>query len=187
MTISFKHIGLIIGIASIFLSFLFAGRQQGTYQILLLGGIATAFFFYLTILFARNKLKSKLFWSALVVACAVLQWLTEPILIDTSYRYYISQNQNTLNEINDILQRKQGEVFMLNDSVTVKYDTLTFHEKEKLKRGRKDLGVYLISKSNKGIYYGLWGFLDVRLGITYLQTLEHTGDKYRHLTGSWFR
>lgn len=76
---------------------------------------------------------------------------------------------------------------MLNDSVTAKSDTLTFDEKEKLKRGRKDLGVYMISKTDKGIYYGLWGFLDVRLGITQLQTLEQTGDKYRHLTGSWFR
>ena len=187
MTLSFKHIGLIIGIALVFVSFLFAGRQQGTYQILLFGGLATAFVFYLTILFGRHKLKSKLFWSALVVACAVLQGLTEPILVDTSYRYYISQNRSTLNELNDILQRKQGEVFMLNDSVTAKSDILTFDEKEKLKRGRKDLGVYMISKSDNGIYYGLWGFLDVRLGITYLQTLNHTGDNYRHLTGSWFR
>jgi len=187
MTLSFKHIGLLIGIVSIFVSFLFAGRQQGTYQMLLLGGLATAFIFYLTILFGRDKLKSKLFWSALVVSCAVLQWLTEPILVDTSYCYYISRNQSTLNELNDILKRKHGEVFMLNDSVTAKSDNLTFEEKEKLKRGRKDLGVYMISKTDKGIYYGLWGFLDVRLGITYLQTLEHTGDKHRHLTGSWFR
>lgn len=142
MTLSFKHIGLLIGIVSIFSSFLFAGRQHGTYQILLLGGLATAFVFYLTILFGRDdKLKSKLFWSALVVACAALQYLTEPILVDTSYRYYISQNQSTLNELNNILQRKQGEIFMLNDSVTAKSDNLTFDEKEKLKRGRKDLGV----------------------------------------------
>jgi hypothetical protein len=186
MTLSFKHIGLLVGIASIFLSFLFAGRQQGTYQILLLGGLAAAFVFYLTILFGRDKLKSKLFWSALVVACGVLQWLTEPILVDTSYRYYISQNQSTLNELNDILQRKQGEVFMSNDTVTAKSDTLTFAEKEKLKRGRKDLGVYMISKSDEGIYYGLWGFLDVRLGITYFPTPKPNSDRYRHLTGNWF-
>ncbi|HWJ29425.1 MAG TPA: hypothetical protein VNS32_22995, partial [Flavisolibacter sp.] len=36
MTLSVKHIGLFIGIVSIFLSFLFIGRQQGIYQILLL-------------------------------------------------------------------------------------------------------------------------------------------------------
>lgn len=187
MKLSFKHIGLIVGIASIFLSFLFAGRRQGTYQILLLAGLATAFIFYLTILFGKEQSKSKLLWTALVCACAALQWLAEPMLVDTSYRYYISQHQSTLTALNDILQRKQGDVFMLNDSVTAKFDTLTFDEKEKLKKGRKDLGVYMISKSDKGIYYGLWGFLDVRLGITHLQTLEHTADKYRHITGNWFR
>jgi hypothetical protein len=186
MTLSFKHIGLLVGITLVFLSFLFVGRQQGTYQILLVGGLATAFVFYLTVLFGRDKLKSKLFWTALVVACAVLQWLTEPILVDTSYRFYISQNQSTLRELNDILQLKHGDIFMLNDSVTAKSDTLTFDEKEKLKRGRKELGVYMISKSDKAIYYGLWGFLDVRLGITYLPTKDHTVDNYRHLTGKWF-
>jgi len=186
MTLSFKHIGLLVGITSIFLSFLFAGRQQGTYQILLLGGLATAFVFYLAILFGTDRLKSKLIWSALIVACAVLQWLAEPILVDTSYRYYISQNQSTLSELNDMLQHKQGEVLMLNDSVTAKSDTLTSGEKEKLRRGRKDLGVYIILKTDEGIYYGLWGFLDVRLGITYLPTPEPKSDRYRHLTGNWF-
>ena len=187
MKLSFKHIGLIVGIASIFVSFLFVGRQQGAYQILLLTGLATAFIFYLTILFGKERPRSKLLWTTLVIACAALQWLTEPILVDTSYRYYISQHQSTLTELNDILQRKQGDVFILNDSITSKSDTLTLHEIEMLKKGRKDLGVYLISKTDNEIYYGLWGFLDVRLGITNLTTQKGTDGKYRHLTASWFR
>lgn len=184
---SFKHIGLIVGIASIFVSFLFVGRQQELYQILLLAGLAAALVFYLAILFGKEQAKSKLLWTALVIACAALQWLTEPMLVDTSYRYYISQHQSTLTELNDILQRKQGDVFILNESITAKSDTLTFDEIEKLKRGRKDLGVYLISKTSNGIYYGLWGFLDVRLGITNLTTQKNSDDKYRHLTAAWFR
>src|SRR4051794_17477194 len=152
MTLSFKHIGLIIGIALVFISFLFAGRQQGTYQILLLSGLATAFIFYLTILFGKGRLKAKLFWTVLVVACAAIQQLTEPVLVDTSYRYYISQNQSTLTDINKILQQKKGDIFILNDSITAKADTLTLDEKATLKKGRKELGVYMISKSDKGIY-----------------------------------
>lgn len=163
------------------------GRQQGTYQILLLTGLATAIIFYLTILFGKEQPKSKLLWTVLVIACAALQWLTEPLLVDTSYRYYISQHQSTLTEINDILQRKQGDVFILNDSITAKSDTLTLDEIERLKKGRKNLGVYLISKTDNGIYYGLWGFLDVRLGITNLTTQKVTDDKYRHVTATWFR
>jgi hypothetical protein len=187
MTLSFKYIGLIIGITLVFVSFLFTGRQQGTYQILLLGGLATAFIFYLTILFGKGHIKTKIFWTVLVVACAVLQQLIEPFLVNTSYRYYISQNQSKLAETNKILQHKNGDIFILNDSITAKSDSLTLEEKAKLIKGRKELGVYMISKSDRGIYYGLWGFLDVRLGITYLPTKEHTGDNYEHLRGSWFR
>lgn len=187
MTLSFKHIGFLIGTSLIFLSFLFVGRQQGTYQALLLGGLATAFIFYLTILFGKGHFKTKVFWTILVVTYVAAQRLIEPILVDTSYRYYISQNQSTLTELNNIMQHKKGDIFILNDTVTAKSDTLTFDEQEKLKKGRKELGVYMISKFDDGIYYGLWGFLDVRLGITYLPTQEHIGDKYRHLSGNWFR
>jgi hypothetical protein len=187
MTLSYKHIGLIIGIALVFVSFLFTGRQQGTYQILLLGGLATAFIFYLTILFGKGQKKVKIFWAVLIVVCAVLEQLIEPFLVNTSYHYYISRNQSTLAETNKILQHKNGDIFILNDSITANADTLTLDEKAKLKKGRKELGVYMISKSDKGIHYGLWGFLDVRLGITYLPTKEHTGGNYMHLTGNWFR
>lgn len=163
MTLSFKHIGLIVGIVSVFLSFLFFGRQQDTYQILLIGGLATALVFYLTILFGKGHLKTKIFWTAVIVCCAVLQQLTESILIDTSYRYYISKNENTLKEINSILLYKKGDITILNDNVSAKSDTLTFDEEAKLKKGRKQLGVYMISKFDTGIYYGLWGFCKLPL------------------------
>lgn len=175
-----------IGIALVFVSILFTGRQHGTYEILLLGGLATAFIFYLAILFGKGHLKAKFLWTALVVVCAALHQMMAPFFVDTSYRYYISQNRSTLAEINNILQHKQGDIFILNESITAKSDTLTFDEKEKLIEGKRELGVYMISKFDKGIYYGLWGFLDVRLGITYLQVQEQAVDRYRHLTGNWF-
>jgi hypothetical protein len=137
MTLSFKHIGLLVGITSIFLSFLFFGRQQNTYQFLLLVGLAIAFIFYLTILFTKGHFKSKVCWTVLVIVCAVFQGVTEPMLIDTSYRHYIKQNQSTLNELNHILQGKKGEVFILNDSVIAKSDTLSVDEKENLKEAGK--------------------------------------------------
>jgi hypothetical protein len=185
MTLSFKHIGLLIGIAFVFLSFLFFGRQQGIYQILLFGGLVTALIFYLTILFRKGQLKTKIFWTLVVILCIVVQQLTEPLFIDTSYRIYISQNKNVLTEINNILIDKRADITILNDSIT-KSDQLTTFESNKLREGRKKLGVYIISKSNSGIYYGLWGFLDVRLGITYWTEKNEPDNKYRHLTGNWF-
>lgn len=90
-----------------------------------------------------------------------------------------------LTEINNILINKQGDITILNDSIS-KDDQLTVLESDKLREGRKKLGVSIISKSDNGIYYGLWGFLDVRLGITYLTDKIKADNNYRHLTGNWF-
>lgn len=143
MTLSLKHTGLLVGIVLTFLSFLFFGRQQGTYQILLIGGLVTAFIFYLTILFGKGHVKTKIFWTVFVTLCAVIQQLTEPFLIDTSYRVYINQNKNVLTEINNILITKQGDITILNDTIS-KNDQLTTLENNKLREGRKKLGVYII-------------------------------------------
>ena len=184
-TVSFKHIGFLIGVVLTFVSFLFFGRQQVTYQILLICGLLTALIFYLTILFGKGHLKTKIFWTVVVLVCGVVQQLTEPFLIDTSYRIYISQNENVLTEINNILITKQGDITILNDSIS-KVDQLTTLESDKLREGRKKLGVYIISKSDNGIYYGFWGFLDVRLGITYLTENSKPDNNYLHLTGNWY-
>ncbi|MES2648913.1 MAG: hypothetical protein V4717_18695 [Bacteroidota bacterium] len=185
MTFSFKHIGLLTGVVFTFLSFLFFGRHQGTYQIFLIGGLVTAILFFFLILFGKGHLIAKVFWIVVVILCTVVQQLTEPFLIDTSYRIYISQNKNILAEINNILVNKQGDFTMLNDSI-FKGDQLNSMERGKLQEGRKKLGVYIISKSGNNIYYGLWGFLDVRLGITYLANDLKPGNNYRHLAGNWF-
>jgi len=185
MTLSFKHIGLLFGVVLTFVSFLYFGRQQGTYQILNIGGLVAVLIFYLAILFGKGLLKTKIFWTLVVVLCAVVQELTEPFLIDTSYRVYIRQNKIVLTEINKILINKQGDITILNDSIS-KSDHLTTLESNNLREGRKKLGVYIISKSDYGIYYGLWGFLDVRLGITYFTDKKEPDNNYRHLTGNWF-
>jgi hypothetical protein len=185
MKLSFKHIGLLIGVVLAFVSFLLFGRQQGTYQALLICGLVTVLIFYLTILLGKGHLKTKIFWTVVVILCAVVQQLTEPFLIDTSYRVYISQNKNILTEINNILINKQGDITILNDSIS-KGNQLTALESGKLREGRKKLGVYIISKSDRGVYYGLWGFLDVRLGITYWTGVVKPDYNYRHLTGNWF-
>jgi len=185
MTLPFKHIGLLIGVVLTFVSFLFFGRQQGTYQVLLICGLLTALIFYLDILFGKCHVKTKIFWTVVVVLCVVVQQLTEPFLIDTSYRVYISQNKNILTEINNILINKQGDITILNDSIS-KGDQLTALESDKLREGQKKLGTYIISKSDKRIYYGLSGFLDVRLGITYWTGIVKPDNKYQRFTGNWF-
>ncbi|MFT3845932.1 MAG: hypothetical protein QM725_12830 [Lacibacter sp.] len=182
---SFKHIGLIIGVVLTFVSFLFFGRKQDTYQVLFICGFVTALIFYFAILFGKGSLATKLFWTVAVVVCAAVQQLTEPFLIGASYRIYFNQNKNTLTEINNILIEKQGNITILNDSIS-KGDQLTTLESNKLREGRKKSGVYLIAKSDNGVYYELWGFLDVRLGLTYFTGKTKPDSSYRHLTGNWY-
>lgn len=187
MTLSFKHTGLLLGIVLVFVSFLFYGRQQDTYLILNIVGLATALILYLTVLFGKGRLKTKLFWAVIIIFSVIVQQLTEPIIIDSSYRIYIAQNKSTLIEINNILLQKRGDIIASADTVIAKSDSFTTDEALRLQTGRKKLGVYQISKFDEGIYYGLWGFLDVRLGITFLLSQSKSGNQYRHLTGNWFR
>ncbi|MCA0383040.1 MAG: hypothetical protein LCH58_12810 [Bacteroidetes bacterium] len=185
MTTLFKFVGLLVGVALTFLSFLFFGRQQGTYQGLLIGGLITALTFYLVILFSKTNFKTKIFWTVILILFAVIQQLTEPLLIDTSYRIYIKTNKETLVEINKILTEVQGDITILNDTVS-KTESINSFDIDKLRVGQKKLGVYLISKSGNRIYYGLWGFLDVRLGITYFIDKTKPDNEYRHLTNNWY-
>ncbi|MDQ6758193.1 MAG: hypothetical protein M3004_14820 [Bacteroidota bacterium] len=186
MTLPFKHIGLLIGLVSVIISFLFFARHQDVYQILLIGGLAISLIFFLLVLFRKGNVKSKILWTIVVIFFVAFQRLTEPILIDTSYRIYIRQNKDALADINNILLHKSGDITILNDNINDKNNQVKPAEYETLIKGRKKLGVYFISKSDKGIYYGLWGFLDVRLGITYWTNDINPDNNYRHLTGNWY-
>lgn len=167
MTFASKHIGLIVGLILNITCFLFFGRQQDIYEVMLFGGLIISLISYLIILFTTGTAKAKLLWTLVIILCAPIQSITEPFLIDSSYRIYISQNEIKLAEVNSILTQKQGDISILNDSIKDENNQLASSENEKLLEARKDLGVYFISKSKNEIYYGLWGFLDVRLGITY--------------------
>jgi hypothetical protein len=113
--------------------------------------------------------------------------VAKPHLIDTSYRIYLAQHQHDLSEANDILKDSKGDIFVIQDTVKVsKGEGMSQEDRKHLLEVKKQLGVYMITKSDSTIYYGLWGFLDVRLGIIYLTTGTMRNDQYRHLTGGWY-
>src|SRR5258705_899107 len=113
MRITLKYVGLIIGMALSFISFLFFGRQQDTYQIILITGLLVSALFFATILFGRHSSRSKIIVVIFVLLSALLQQLFEPLLIDTSYKTFIKQNRDPLVEINEVLSDKPGEIFIL--------------------------------------------------------------------------
>ena len=186
MTGKTKRIGLTLGLFSTIISFLFFGRQQETYQILLLSGLFVSIIFYLKILFGKETAKSRVVWTLVVLLAGTIQWLTEPILIKSSYLIYLNSNDKELVKVNNILKDKPGEIIILNDEITDKENLLTQNEKDDLIKLRQDLNVYMISKSKNGIYYELWGFLDVRLGITYWTKSEMPNESFRQLKDRWY-
>ena len=138
------------------------------------------------ILFGKHSLKSKIIAFVVVATIATVEQLLEPILIDTSYRTFIRQNENALTAVNQILAPKSGDIFISNDDIRDDSQLLTSSEKQRLIASKRKLGVYFISKSEKSIYFNLWGFLDVRLGISFWIDKSQPPSHYRHLTGAWY-
>ncbi|MEY5035096.1 MAG: hypothetical protein RLZZ110_113 [Bacteroidota bacterium] len=181
-----KRIGLTLGLFSTIISFLFFGRQQGTYQILLLSGLVLSLILYLTILFGKETAKSRIVWTLVVLLAGTIQWLTEPLLIKSSYLIYLNSNDEELVAVNNMLKDKSDEIHILNDNITDKSNLLTQVEKDSLIKFRQELNVYIISKTDNGVYYGLWGFLDVRIGLTYWSKTEKPKEGMTQLKDKWY-
>lgn len=186
MTRKIKRIGLITGLFSTIISFLFFGRQQDTYSILLLSGFLASLIFYFTILFGKETVKSRIIWTLVLVFATMIQWLTEPILIKSSYLIYLNSHVSTLVKVNAILKDKQGDIIILNNHITDKGNLLTQTEKNKLLQLQQELQVYLITKSEERIYFELWGFLDVRHGLTFWIDSKMPNENYKHLKHNWY-
>jgi hypothetical protein len=179
--------GLIVGIFSVFASLLFFGRRQDVFQLLSLLGTLTVGICFIWIIFGKGSVRSKLFWIGIVLLAVAIDIIAEPYLIDTSYRIYLARHSEVLSNVNKILNSSKGDIWIVDDSVSVRNgEEISPEYRQQLLAGRKQLGVYSIIKNDSTIYYGLWGFLDVRLGITYLTSATMRRDQYRHLTGGWY-
>lgn len=187
MNINTKHFLLITGIVTVMVSFLFFGRKHEVYTILLGVGIVLSSVSFLWIILSSDSLKNKLFWTGIVIVGGVVHVTVEPLLIESSYRIYSAQHEQKLASINNILRNKDGEISITRDSVFSKEVQINTIEKRNLLKAREEVGAYIISKYKNLVYYGLWGFLDVRIGITYSLTGENPANEYRHITGSWYR
>ena len=187
MTKNIKHLGLTLGLFLSIISFLFFGRHQGLYMMFLFSGLLISLVFYLTILFGGETAKSKIQWTIIVVLAATFQWQAKPILIQSSFLIYLKNHDKELCAVNRILMDKQGVISIHNDYINDKQNLLTKSEKDSLVKFQQELNVYLISKSDDGIYYALWGFLDTRIGITYWTKNELPNGNLKRLKDGWYR
>lgn len=186
MPIRTASAGLLLGIISAVASFLFWATDHDTYLLLITGGLLLSFVCFLVVLFQRGTVKSKLFWTAVVIIAIPVQRLSEPVLIRASYLIFLARHGQELAAVNALLQDKRGSVSVMGHGVYDKDSLLNSGEKDQLRVLRKQLGVYLIGRSDKGVHYGLWGFLDIRLGLTWWTSKQVPDAGNRHLTGNWY-
>ena len=181
-----KYYVLLLGLFLTLSSFLFFARAQGAYQLMLIGGGLVSIVFYAFIIFSKDGWKIKLLWTMIIFGSIILQRITEPILIKGSYMIYLNNHSQELLEVDKILMGTEYDISILNDNIEFEKGDLTLSEELRLKVLREELDVYLISKSKHGIYFGLWGFLDVRLGITLRKTKEQPRHGLKKLSGDWY-
>ena len=157
------------------------------YLLIGLLGTLTASICVIWKLFSKGGVRSKLMWVGVVLLTIAVDVAVAPYLIDTSYRIYLAGHKDVLSEANKIFIASKGDVWVMNDSVRLNNSVgMSKENRQKLLGAQKQLGVYMIYKSDSTIHYGLWGFLDVRLGITYFMNPTAPSERYRHLTGSWY-
>jgi hypothetical protein len=75
---------------------------------------------------------------------------------------------------------------MITDKITDKKNLLNQTEKDNLVKLRQKLNVDMIWKSDNRIYYGLWNFLDVQIGIIYCIKSEMPDENYKQLKDNWY-
>lgn len=166
MTTKPRHIILLIGIALIFISFLFFARKMTVYQICLISGVLISGISFLIILIKKDKIKSKLLWTGIVIIFAFLQYLSEPILIDSSYKIYYFKNEGELNDLKNYLISIPGDLTVMSNTITFD-STESLINKNKLIKFHNDLNCTYIFKEDNAIYIELWGRLDIRHGLVY--------------------
>lgn len=181
-----KYIGLSVGLLLTIFSFLYYGRNQVLYNALLVLGLLLSTVFLALLVFGKGTAKQKITVVAFVCLAASLQKISEPFLIDESFRIFTREHQSGLAIINNILKDYRGS-FVLGDSIRSAIHSFPAELHEKISVEKNKVGASYIEHNDKGIYYQLFGFLDVRIGIIYWTGVYPPGDNYRILREGWVR
>jgi hypothetical protein len=168
-----------------FSSFLFWGRQQGTYVTMVLSGISIALLSFIVIIIKDSR-KGKWVWVAIVCAAIILQRLTEPILIKLSFQILLYSNKELFSESNRILTSKPTEIYYWDKGSFDTSKLFTQIEKQNIATlfGRTE--ILYISKNKDQVYYETYGLLDARIGMSYFYNGLTPTARLRKIYGWWY-
>ena len=176
---------LLFGMLLTFSSFLFWGRQQGTYVIMLVSGISIALFSFILVII-KDSVKSKWQWLAIVCAAIILQRLIEPILINLSFQILLYANKNIFKESNRILTSKPTEIYYWDKTSFDTSKLFTQIEKQSIVALFDKANILYISKNKEQVYYETYGLLDARIGMSYFYKGLTPTTRLRKIYGWWY-
>ena len=187
MTFSLRHIILLVGIVTIYTSFLFFGRDTDTYDILIITGLIISTISFLVVVFKKDILKSKMIWTIIIVGCIGLQRLTEPMFIKISYGIFLKINDSKLTKLNSImLTKNNGDILFIPNSdkaVLVKFTDQEINEIQQLLLGTK---ISLVEKDSQRVFYRTFGMLDVSHGVYYFYGKDKPSKRFKLISGNWY-
>jgi hypothetical protein len=182
--LSLRHILLLTGMASTILSFLFYGRNMTTYDILLLVGIVLSLISFVAVII-KDDSKRKILWILIVIIGIAIQHLTEQWLIKQSFKIFVSRNEQILNAVNKIFISKPPGLAVLANSLD-KSKFFSLDEKRDINKLFNNTSVYIVSSDSLSVYYGTFGFLDVRIGVRYFYTYNVPHKSLHHIFDKWY-
>ena len=184
MLLSFRHSVLVIGILCAILSFLFFGRQQEVYTVILLVGVILAGLSFAWILI-KDKGKTRLMWIGVVIVGIAIQQLSERWLIGRSFQLLITRNQILFDQANEIMQSKPGDASYWGIQHKNSKEKFSSTELEVLERLKQRVHLTYITKDSMRIFYETYGFLDVRGGVSYFYR-DGADSRYTKIKGRWY-
>ncbi|WP_276976063.1 hypothetical protein [Flavobacterium filum] len=181
-----KHYILTIGLLSVIISFVFFGRQQSTYSTLLIGGLLISITSYLTIVFTNGSKKTKIIWTSIVLVSVLIQHLAEPVLINKSYKIYLTSQNDKLENLASLLKNKNSDLSLYQDSGSWFLDGLDENEQKQFYKYITDTDILYISKTNKNIFFVLFSSIDINLGVYYFFDNKLADNHYTKIANNWY-
>lgn len=162
------------------------GRRMDLRDRLIWTGLAVMLASLVWMLVARTTAKEKYLWLILlVVGFLAVDWLS-PMVSSLSLRRYIAQHRTQLEETNRILTRNPGEVALIDIRITGDSTNLNPEDRARLEDLQRSLGAEMIYEHEGKVRYELWGFLDDRIGLTYVEGATPAGEGLRRLEDRWY-
>lgn len=179
---------IIAGIVLFVFSDLFNFVYHQTSRFALIFGYGFSIVGFIGLMVSNYQLKIKVLWIIFVIMeISVLIYIT-PELLKYSHVVYIEVNSEELNNLNEILSDKKGEISIEPKSNEIVAQSLNQQELNNIIELMYNINCYAIWKSNREntIYYILVEYKRPLIGIAYSCDGKTPDFMNRHLKDNWF-